>query len=180
MTCFGGIFHQAADLSAGHSSIAFDTAMFKACCCAQATGAEVIDAETGDDQQQPKVKSLPAVVEDPEAVTISQAEKQELEKVVEEPAEPKQNTPPGVPMVLDALGEEKTVYFTRAPLGFVFNKSLPIKINATKPGTPGEALGLQKDWVVKSFNGDDFTKLATFQEAWDLLKKHAADLPKDP
>jgi len=91
---------------------------------------------------------------------------------------PVQEPLPGLPMVcVDESGVENTVYVTRKPLGMQFGETLPIKITNFRDNSHGQEVGMKIGWVLKSFNGDDFTRLSTFKEAMQILQKHTERLP---
>lgn len=86
-----------------------------------------------------------------DAALYSEAAKKQKEQ---EEAKKKEN---GASVCFDTPGGEKTVIFTRKPLGFDFEKSAPIKVDQVQAGGHAAELGVDKGWTVKRINGEDMS-----------------------
>merc|ERR1712185_880272 len=85
--------------------------------------------------------------------------------------------PQGLPLTFQTGEKETTVYALRKPLGLVFEKRQPIKINENKEGH-GKDLGIRKGWILTHVNNVNVLSMP-FQEADDLLHAAINKLPGD-
>jgi len=75
---------------------------------------------------------------------------------------------------------ERTVSFTRRPLGLDFKKQAPITITDVRPGTQGYELGVKEGWVLQSIAGEDLAFAEDFEYVFSRLAKNSTMLKADP
>mmetsp|Transcript_112277 Transcript_112277/g.312433 ORF Transcript_112277/g.312433 Transcript_112277/m.312433 type:complete len:117 (-) Transcript_112277:270-620(-) len=73
-------------------------------------------------------------------------------------------------------GVEKDCTFTRKPLGFDFEKNMPIVVKRVKEGGNAEELGVQPGWIVLAVGDQDIADL-DFMAALGRLRERSNSLP---
>jgi len=66
-------------------------------------------------------------------------------------------------------GELKTISFKKQPLGMVFSKHAPIKIDSFKADSYGKSMGVELGWTMTKLGGEDVGDLS-FKEVDNKLK----------
>jgi hypothetical protein len=71
----------------------------------------------------------------------------------------------------------RTVWAKRKPLGMVFEKVAPIKVNQERPESHALELGIKEGWILKKVNDTDISVML-FAQQDTILKENMAKLPK--
>lgn len=71
----------------------------------------------------------------------------------------------------DAGESIKKVTFLMKPLGLVFSKTAPVRVNNLRPGCHGDKLGIQPGWEVKAIVGEDVSGSSAEEIEADLHRR---------
>eukprot|EP00929_Paragymnodinium_shiwhaense_P049304 TRINITY_DN24879_c0_g1_i1.p1 TRINITY_DN24879_c0_g1~~TRINITY_DN24879_c0_g1_i1.p1 ORF type:complete len:224 (+),score=85.36 TRINITY_DN24879_c0_g1_i1:211-882(+) len=136
-----------------------------------------------EEAKEPEVKAPEPTPEPATAPPAEKASVAEAKKEPEaEPAKPAEQIPPLVPpleLVFELQdGSRKIISFPSGPLGFDFEKKVPIVTKRIKAGGQAEALGVQAGWTLKLVGDEDVNSYAQFKPLYDMLKEKQSKLPR--
>lgn len=93
------------------------------------------------------------------------------------PGPPSSGRLTGVQVAFEVPGAaEKTLWFSRKPVGFDFHCHAPITVDKVIPGSHADELGVQKGWVVRGIHGWDMGR-KSFEEKFEHLTSALQSLP---
>uniref|UniRef100_A0A7S1L5P2 PDZ domain-containing protein n=1 Tax=Alexandrium catenella TaxID=2925 RepID=A0A7S1L5P2_ALECA len=148
------------------------------CCAEEARRDGPTELTQGKDitpMEQPKVSAAALATSE----SVQPANEVIIEaKQVEEP----QKSPKGphLTMVVE-YGPDKErskVYFTRTPLGMSFNSGeLPIVVKEVQDDGEAKDIGVRDGMVIVEIAGSNIVGMS-YDDAFALMKRHAADLPR--
>mmetsp|Transcript_14058 Transcript_14058/g.26279 ORF Transcript_14058/g.26279 Transcript_14058/m.26279 type:complete len:219 (-) Transcript_14058:35-691(-) len=117
------------------------------------------------------VRAIDGVRAPADLMSLMQARASEL------PEEPKANQ---VVLTFSTPGTDSQavdVVFQHQPWGVMFTKSVPIRVKGCRPGSYSERLGVKKDWVLVSADGDPVPE--RLDQLMDLIQEKVARLPRE-